>query len=112
MTRHDARARAATTSPTPVTHRWAATMMSLWGLCGHTACARARKCRGEPRDCLARCAPLVPPRVHDAVMLMREGKLLGLTFDELHARDPVAMDTFCDWSNAVADSLPETRRRA
>jgi hypothetical protein len=84
-------------------------MLRLHGLCGRTACRRARSCHGEPRDCLGRYAPLVPADAREGAKAMIEGQSRGLSFDELidEARDEVM--ALAAWAEAVAASR---RRRA
>jgi hypothetical protein len=85
-------------------------MLCIHGLCGRRACRRARACRGEPRDCLPRYAPLVPEEAREGAKAMAWAGRRGLSFDDLmdDARDDVLALT--DWANGVAGSY--RRRRA
>ncbi len=84
--------------------RGLAAMLRLDGLCGRTACRRAGACRGEPRDCLRRYAPLVPADARDGAKAIIEGQARGLSFEELldDARDEVM--ALAAWAEAVAAS--------
>ena len=82
--------------------RWRANKACLWGLCSNAACRRAHECRGNPHDCVARYAPLVPEEVHEGVRIMAEYH--GLSFDELRADYPLEMDAVRDWSDLVLES--------
>jgi hypothetical protein len=44
--------------------------MNLWIFCRTTRCYRARDCRGDASDCIARYAPLVPEEVRDGARLL------------------------------------------
>jgi hypothetical protein len=80
--------------------------LSLYGLCTRPACRRVRACRGEPRDCLSRYAPLVPQDARDGAKTMLDGWLQNLSFDELieneEAREEVA--ALGEWTRAVEKS--------
>ena len=85
-------------------------LICIHGLCGRRACRRARACRGEPRDCLQRYAPLVPEEARDGAKAMAWAGRRGLSFDDLldDARDDVL--ALVDWANGVTASY--RRRRA
>jgi len=86
--------------PAPVL-RWMSNTMSLNGLCARAACRRAQACRGEPHDCLARYAPLVPEAAREGVKVMIDGLRLSLPFDDLleEAKDELA--ALADWKALV-----------
>ncbi len=79
-------------------------MLRLHGLCARRACRRAGACRGEPRECLSRYAPLVPEDAREGAKAMIDARSRGLSFDELldDARDDVMALTA--WAGAVAAS--------
>jgi hypothetical protein len=85
-------------------------LICIHGLCGRRGCRRARACRGEPRDCLHRYAPLVPEEARDGAKAMAWAGRRGLSFDDLldDARDDVL--ALVDWANGVTASY--RRRRA
>jgi hypothetical protein len=89
--------------------RAASDMLHLHGLCGRRACRRARSCRGEPRGCLTRYAPLVPEDARDGAQAMVEGWQQGFSFDELmdDARHEVL--ALVAWADAVAASYRRLR---
>jgi hypothetical protein len=41
--------------------RWTNNRLDLQKFCGKQACRRARSCKGDPRACLTRHAPKIPP---------------------------------------------------
>lgn len=86
-------------------------MLCLHGLCERRACRRAQGCRGEPRLCLARYAPLVPDDARAGAKEMIEGRRLGLSFEDLMdgAREEVL--SLSAWAMAVAASYRAARRR-
>jgi hypothetical protein len=84
---------------TPVL-RWIASLMCLPALCARPACRRARACRGEPRRCLKRYAPLVPEDAREGLKAMIAGREQGLSFDG--ARDQHAeIDDLLAWRELV-----------
>ena len=85
------------------TLRWMSNMICLWGLCSSPACRRARACKRDPRECLARYAPLVPKDAREGVKAMMEGLRCGLSYDEVRdgATDEVAAVE--DWIECVED---------
>ena len=97
-------------APPPPAHETEAALrqQSNWlrldGLCARRACRRARTCRGQPRECLARYAPLVPQEVHDGMMAMLEGRRLGLSFDQARERWPDETDAILEWTQLIEDS--------
>ncbi len=105
----------ATTSTSSVTHephdhpaltpalRWMSNVLRLCHLCARPACRRAQACRGEPRECLARYAPLVPEEARDGAQAMMESKDIGLSFDELRDEAP-EVDDLIEWQELVQTS--------
>jgi hypothetical protein len=79
-------------------------MLCIYGLCGRRACRRARACRGEPRDCLRRYAPLVPEDAREGAKAMAWAGRRGLSFDDLldDARDDVL--ALADWAAGITAS--------
>lgn len=76
---------------TPVL-RWIADLLALSALCGRAKCRRAQSCRGAPRACLARCAPLVPEEAREGAKAAIDGRLRGLSFDDLRDDDDAIAD--------------------
>ena len=88
--------------------RWIANLMSVPKLCARAKCRRAQWCRGEPRICLARYAPLVPEDAREGVKAMIEGRERGLSFDEAREAFVEIEDLFA-WQ-ALVDSSAARRR--
>ena len=63
--------------------RYIATCMHLFGLCRHTNCFRTRACKHNPRECVARYAPLVPDDARAFMRAMLDGRNKGLDFDAM-----------------------------
>ena len=92
--------------------RWMANMLSLHGLCANAACRRARACKRQPRECLARYAPLVPEDVSEGVAALLEGRRHGLGYDELREEAPDLIAAVEDWTARVDESSRTRTRHA
>jgi hypothetical protein len=84
--------------------RWIADMLCLWGLCANAACRRARKCKREPRDCLARTIPLVPEEARDGVAALLDRLRLQLSHDEVRDDAPADLAALEEWRALVEQS--------
>ena len=84
--------------------RAASDLLHLHGLCGRRACRRAHSCRGEPRGCLTRYAPLVPEDARDGAQAMVEGRQQGFTFDELMEDARHEVLALVAWADAITAS--------
>jgi hypothetical protein len=87
--------------------------LSLWGVCTHRACRRARACRGNPRDCLPRYSPLVPEDARAGADAMAEGWRFDLSFEEVLEEAPDEVKALDAWGRAVIASAnrPRVRRK-
>ena len=87
---------------------------SFWCLCEKTACRRAGRCKGEPRDCLDAMMPLISDLVYEGGQRMVEAKCDGLTFDEAFERWPDELASLWAWNNRIESRLraPRPRRDA
>jgi hypothetical protein len=81
--------------------RHISTTMQLWAFCRHSGCHRTRECRGEPRDCLARYAQLVPDEVRDWYKAMLAGQKDDRDFDEVRAENEDAFDAMIAWRQLI-----------
>jgi len=81
--------------------RWMSNMMCLWGLCAKRSCRRAQHCHGDPRDCLARFAPLVPEDARDAVKAMIDGRIHRFDFDAVCEDVPDEIESLGEWRACV-----------
>ena len=81
--------------------RWMADSLYLGGLCGRTECRRARICRGDPRACLSRYAPLVPGDAREAMLAMISGLIRGLDFDTMSAGREHQIEALGEWLQLV-----------
>jgi hypothetical protein len=89
--------------------RWFANLMCLPHLCGQAKCRRAQWCRGEPRKCLMRYAPLVPEDAREGAKAMLDGQWDGLTFDEAR-RTYAEIDDLVAWQGLVESCAGHKRR--
>ena len=77
-------------------------LLRIWALCGRSACRKTRACRGDSRDCIPRCGPLVPEDVRVWVAALMECKRDGLSFDDARAQLPPELEeAWAAWSEAV-----------
>jgi hypothetical protein len=77
-------------------------LLNIWGLCGRSACKRARACHGDSRRCIPRCSPLVPEDARIWVAALMECKREGLCFDDARAQLPEDLeDAWTAWGEAV-----------
>jgi len=88
--------RARSPDPTPLL-RWMSDMLCLWSLCANAACRRSRACARNPRECLARCAPLTPEAAREGAKLMLDGLGQGLGYDALREKAPEEIAAVEDW---------------
>ena len=89
--------------PKPVL-RWMADSMCLGGLCARTKCRRAMVCRGDPRECLSRYAPLVPEEAREAVKAMVAGLMRGVDFDTVREECEDQIEALGEWLELVQQS--------
>jgi hypothetical protein len=89
--------------PTPVL-RWLADAMCLGGLCARAKCRRAMACRGEPRECLSRYAPLVPEDAREGVKAMLDGMMRGIAFGVMHQECEEEIEALGEWMELVEQS--------
>ena len=82
--------------------------MRLCALCSRPKYNRAQACRGEPRNCLARYAPLVPEDAREGVKAMIDGAMRRLSFDDVRDEAP-EVDDLLDWRALVAGSAARAK---
>jgi hypothetical protein len=92
--------------------RWIADTMCVSGLCARAKCRRARACRGEPRECLARYVPLVPQEARDGVKAMVDGLMRGLDFDTMHDESEDEIEALRQWQELMEHSRTRWKERA
>jgi hypothetical protein len=92
--------------------RWICDLYCLWRFCGKAACLRQQTCRGDWRDCLPRCLPLVPPEALGFLAGFDEAQEEGLPFDEMLAELTDEVQLLTEWKRRVAQSLPGRRGTA
>jgi hypothetical protein len=71
--------------------------LSLWRLCEASRCKR-RRCMRVPAECLKACLPLLSDEVRAGGVAFIEGKIEGLSYEELLAESEdviMAMNEWC-----------------
>jgi hypothetical protein len=81
--------------------RWISNVMCLWSMCAKPACRRARKCNGEPRDCLRCYAPLVPEDARAGAEVMLHGVMHRFKFDDLREDASEEIDALMEWNALI-----------
>jgi hypothetical protein len=76
----------------PKDWRTLSNMLCIWTLCGRGACRKAGACRGDSRECIPRCGPLVPEDARDCVLELVGCQRRGMSFDD--ARDELPLELF------------------
>ncbi len=82
----------------------------LWRLCGRPACFRARACRGDYRDCIERCLPLVPESARGFIAGFAVAQDAGMPFDDMFDDLSGEWQALEDWRRTVEASLPHAPR--
>ena len=77
--------------------RYIATCMHLFGLCRYKRCYRDRTCLHDPRECVARYAPLAPQGARDFMRAMLDGRMKGLDFDRMKQGHEDEMEELTYW---------------
>ena len=75
--------------------------MRLARLCGKTSCRRAGECRGAPRECMMRLAPLMPEEARMYVAGLCALGNSGLRFEDEHWKLWAEENAFCAWVDVV-----------
>jgi hypothetical protein len=79
------------------TLRTTSNTLCLWALCGKPACRRARQCRRDPNDCIARYAPLVPEEARCGVLALIEAGRCGISDEQMRADAPAEIAALESW---------------
>lgn len=80
----------------------------LWRLCGRAACRRARACRGNPFDCVPRCACLVPQEARDFLIGVGEAKEEGMPYAQAMEELEEQREALQRWRACVLRSIAPT----
>jgi len=88
--------------------------LGLPALCVKAVCRKARKCSADPDICMEHMGSDVPEDVRRAVDALINGKIQGLSFDEVFAEAPHELAAYCEWLGKVTDSRaqPDAMRRS
>src|SRR3954468_18081199 len=84
--------------------RWLAGHLCPGCLCARARCRRAMACRGEPRQCLARYAPLVPEEAREGAKAMVDGLMRGVDFDTMREECEGEIEALGEWTELVEHS--------
>ena len=88
--------------------RTRANFLGFPALCTKAVCRKAHKCSADPDICMAHMGPDVSEDVRRAVDALINGKIQGLSFDEVFAEAPRALAAYCEWLGKVTDSRAQT----
>ena len=91
-----------------VTHRWRSNLLGFPHLCVKTACRRTRRCSRDPNICMSRLAPLVSPGVRSGVDTLVRGHIHGLSYEQMRAQAPWAIEVWEEWRAKIRESIRET----
>lgn len=94
--------------------RTRANFLGFPALCTKAVCRKARKCSADPDICMDHVGPDVSEDVRRAVDALIDGKIQGLSFDEVFAKAPRELAAYCEWLGKVRDSRaqPDAMRRS
>jgi hypothetical protein len=81
--------------------RYIADGLALPALCRNNGCRRTRACKGEPRDCLSRFAPLVPEDAREWMKAVIGGLWDDRAFEEVFADHQSEFAAYAAWREAV-----------
>ena len=96
-------------------NRSRANWLNLHHLCAKSVCRRAGKCSADPGFCLERLSPRISDDVRQGVDALIQGKIEGLSFDEVLGKAPDAIYALHEWHMTVAQSARNSataRRKA
>ena len=80
-------------------------LLCIWALCGRSTCRKAGACRGDSRECLPRCGPLIPPNAKGWAVQIASCVRSGLSFNDARKKLPQELeDAWVAWSEAVRHS--------
>jgi hypothetical protein len=85
-------------------NRSRANWLDLHYLCAKSVCRRAGKCSADPDYCLERVSPRISDDVRQGVDALIQGKIEGLSFDEVLSKTPDAIYALHEWHMTVAQS--------
>ncbi len=81
--------------------RAASNLLCLLGLCGKASCRRAKACKQNADDCLARYAPLVPEEARFGAAAMLMGKRDGVSYEVVRMHAPGEIAAIESWIGLV-----------
>ncbi len=84
--------------------RFIATNMHLFGLCRYKRCFRERACLHDPRECVARYAPLASQGARDFMRAMLHGHMKELDFDRMKQGHDEEMEELAYWHALVENA--------
>jgi len=84
--------------------RYIANCMHLFGLCRYKRCYRDQTCLHDPRECVARFAPLAPRGARDFMRVMLDGRMNNLDFDRMKEGHEDEMEDLVHWRTLVENA--------
>ncbi len=86
--------------------RYMSDSLALPALCRTATCRRTGHCKGEPRECLRRLAPLVPEDAREWMKAALEGLKEDRDFFEVRAEYADEFEAFVAWRETLAHAHP------
>ena len=78
-------------------NRYFSDTLALWRLCEGSRCKRRRRCMRVPAECLKACLPLLSDEVRAGGVAFVQGKVDGLSYDELLAESGDVVMAMEEW---------------
>ena len=90
--------------------RYLSDTLSLWRLCETARCRRRRRCMHVAPECLKACLPLLSDDVREGAVAFVQGKVEGLSYDDVMAESQDAIMAMEEWLWRIEGC--QTRRTA
>ena len=88
--------------------RMQANFLGFPALCTKAVCRKARRCSADPDICMDHMGPDVPDEVRRAVDALIDGKIQGLSFDDVFANAPRELSAYCEWLGKVRQTTAQS----
>ena len=88
--------------------RMRAHFLGFPALCTKAVCRKARRCSADPDICMEYRGPDVPEDVRRAVDALIDGKIQGLSFDDVFAKAPRELSAYCEWLGKVRQTTAQS----
>ena len=91
-----------------IIQRARANFLGFPALCTKAVCRKARKCSADPDICMDHVGPDVSDDVRRAVDALIDGKIQGLSFDDVFAKAPRELSAYCEWLGKVRQTTAQS----